>query len=73
MPFCSDDFPGQYKRLCGRILTVFPTHSSSRTDQLQHEESAFNFWTIVFSRRSFLYHLFIPSRPNGPRNFKLNA
>ena len=36
------------------------------------EKGAFNFWTIVFSW-SFLYHLFIPSRPTGPQNFKLDA
>ena len=66
-------FPGSIKGRANALSHLFPTHSSSRTDQHQHEESTFNFWTIVFSRRLFLFHLFIPSRPTGPRSFKLDA
>ena len=66
-------FLGSIKRSRKRSFSLFLTHSSSRINQHQHEESASNFWTIVFSWRSFLYHLFIPSRPTGSRNFKLDA
>ena len=60
MPFCSDDFPEQYKRLCKRSLFLSLSLSSSRTDQLQQEESAFNIWTIVFSRdHSFIIYSFL--------------
>ena len=60
MPFCSDDFPGQYKRLCKRSLPLFLTPSSNRTDQLWRGER-FQFFWLLFSleNHSFIIYSFL--------------
>ena len=59
IPFCSDDFPGQYKRLCKRSLPLFFIHSSSRTDQLWRWERI-QFFGPLFSLEdlSFIIYSF---------------
>ena len=65
-------FPGGIK---GRTNTLSLSSSFIlAAEQTNFElESAFNLWTIIFSRRLFLYNLFIPTKPTGPQGFKLNA
>ena len=59
MPFCSDDFPGQYKRVCNALSTSVLIHCSSRTDH-QHEESAFQLWVIFpLGDYSFIIYSFL--------------
>ena len=65
-------FPDNIKG-CVNVLSASSAHILAAEQTNINEGSASNFWTIVFSRRSFLYHLFIPSRPTGPRSFKLDA
>ena len=71
MPFCSDDFPGQYKRRCN-ALSLSLHSSSSRTDDINMKRVHSTMGHFSF-RRLFIYHLFIPPRPTGPRNFRLNT
>ena len=54
MPFCPDDFPGQYKRLWKRALFLFPIYFSSRIHHHRYGESASSFWNIVSSRITFI-------------------
>ena len=65
-------FPGSIKG-CANVLSVSSSFILAVEQTNFGEESAFDFWTIVFTRKSFLYRLFIPSRPTGPRGFKEDA
>ena len=56
MPFCSGEFPGQYKRLCNALLSSL--FSTDRPHQ--YEESAFNIWaTVPLGDRSFIIYSFL--------------
>ena len=72
MPFSSDDFPGQYKRLCNALSTSLLIHSCSRTDNINMKRVYLTMGHCSF-RRLLLYHLFLPPRSTGPQNFRLNA
>ena len=71
-------FPGNIKG-CVNTLSLSLSLSLSSSFILAaeqtnfKEESVFSFWTIIFSGKSFLYHLFIPFRPTGPQSFKWDA
>ena len=60
MPFCSDHFPGQYKRWCNTLVLSFLDGIQQQTEPLQHEESAFNIWaTVSIGDHSFTIYSFL--------------
>ena len=79
-------FPGSIKRLPKTLSqplphiffkqdrpTLFLIHSSSRTDENSTRGERFQTMGHCSLERLFLSHLFIPPRPNGSRNFRLNT
>ena len=83
IPFCLEDFPGQYKRQwkCALFLShIFleqngPILLFSLTPTADHitMRRAHPIYGPLFSRKSFLQHLFIPPRPTDPQSFKLDV
>ena len=74
MPFCPDDFSGQYKRRWNILLSsllhwLFLTIPIAVTDHHNRRWAHSNFGS-VFLKESILSS-FIPLRPTGPRNFKV--
>ena len=84
IPFCPEEFLGQYKRRwkhalflpshifwAGRTDPPFLSNSSSRLPITMRR--AHPIYGPLFSRKSFLHHLFAPPRPTDPWSFKLNV
>ena len=60
MPFCSDDFPGQYKRLCKALLTSLP-HSLLQQNRPSLTRRAHSIFGSLFSLEdhSFILYSFL--------------
>ena len=65
-------FPGNIKSCLTLSLPFFLTDPSSRHTISTRREHIQHLGHYSF-RRPFLYHLFLPPRPTGPWNFRLNA
>ena len=66
-------FPGNIKKNCVTLsLPLFLTDLSSRRT-ISTRRKCIQHLGHCSLRRPFLYHLFLPPRPTGPRTFWLNA